>query len=78
MGDGKILTGAIIAGIAIMLALSVIPAYAGHPSPCPMNGASQVSAALKPEKDKNGNGFICFVPDQGRFGGKFTDDVIHK
>jgi len=77
MGDGKILTGAIIAGIAIMLALSVIPAYAGHPSPCPMrNAGAPVSAGLSDaaeKADRNGNDLVCFISPPG----KFVDDIVH-
>jgi len=76
MGDGKILTGAIIAGIAIMLALSAMPAYAGHPNNCPIPGSSEVSAAVSDaaeKADRNGDGFVCLVPQAPGF----IDNVIH-
>jgi len=75
MGDGKILTGAIIAGIAIMLALSVMPADARHPfGACPPSLDWEiVSANLSPGMDHNGNNVICFSPSLQIF----IDDIDH-
>ena len=75
MGNRKILTGAVIVGVAVMLTLSIIPADARHPSVCPRGiDWSDVPASFNPDADRNGNGTICF----NSLTGFFIDDHPHR
>lgn len=79
MGNKGILVGIIIAGIAVMLALSSIPVYAdhswGHDGKCPGKWVSQ-DVTVGDLTDANLNGVVCFkILGHGQI--VFRDDVLH-
>ncbi len=76
MGNRKILTGAVIVGVAVMLTLSIIPADARHPSVCPRGAdwSEETPAFAPPGTDRNGNGTVCF----NSVAQIFIDDHVHR
>ena len=78
MGKKGILVCTIIAGIAVMLVLSSIPAYAdhsgGHNGKCPGKWTS-VDIPSHPA-DANGNDVVCRILTGAGFQ-MFMDDILH-